>query len=84
MSKKQPKYIYTSPDGGHTVYQQEFGKEEKIKISEDEYALSVIQAQNEDQMCGWEAVQIRKKHPALQEAWNQYKTLWRLCVDNNE
>jgi hypothetical protein len=44
----------------------------------------VIQAQNEDQMCGWEAVQIRKKHPALQEAWNQYKTLWRLCVDNNE
>jgi hypothetical protein len=35
-------------------------------------------------MCGWEAVQIRKKHPALQEAWNQYKTLWRLCVDNNE
>ena len=55
-----------------------------IKISEDEYALSVIQAQNEDQMTGWEAVQIRKKHPALQEAWNQYKTLWRLCVENNE
>tara|TARA_E500000318_G_scaffold109676_1_gene123216 strand:- start:427 stop:681 length:255 start_codon:yes stop_codon:yes gene_type:complete len=84
MPKKQPKYIYTSPDGGHTVYQQEIGKEGRIKISEDEYALSVIQAQNEDQMCGWEAVQIRKKHPALQEAWNQYKTLWQLCVENNE
>ena len=78
---KQPKYIYTSPDGGHTVYQQEFGSDIRVKVSEDEYALSVLEAQREDDMCGWKAVQIRKKHPALQEAWDRYKTMWRLCVD---
>ena len=78
---KQPKYIYTSPDGGHTVYQQEFGSDVRVKVSEDDYALSVLEAQGEERMCGWEAVQIRKKHPALQEAWDRYKTMWRLCVD---
>jgi len=81
MGKRKPKYIYTSPDGGHTVYQQELGSDVRVKVSEDEYALSVIQAQGEENMCGWEAVQIRKKHPALQEAWDRYKTMWRLCVD---
>ena len=81
MGKRQPKYIYTSPDGGHTVYQQEFGSDVRVKVSEDDYALSVLEAQGEEHMCGWEAVQIRKQHPALQEAWDRYKTMWRLCVD---
>ena len=81
MGKRKPKYIYTSPDGGHTVYQQELGSDVRVKVSEDEYALSVIQAQGEENMCGWEAVQIRKKHPVLQEAWDRYKAMWRLCVD---
>ena len=79
-----PKYIYTSPDGGHTVYQQEFGSDKKVKLSEDDYALSVLEAQDDEKMCGWEAVQIRKKHPALQEAWDKYKTLWQLCVDDED
>jgi len=84
MGKREPKYIYTSPDGGHTVYQQEFGSDERVKIQEDDYALSVLEAQQDDHMCGWEAVQIRKKHPALQEAWERYKTVWRLCVDDDK
>ena len=84
MGKRQPKYIYTSPDGGHTVYQQEFGSDVRVKISEDDYALSVLEAQREEYMCGWEAVQIRKRHPALQEAWDRYKTVWRLCVEDDE
>ena len=71
MAKKQPKFIYTSPDGGHTVYQQEFGKDEKIKISEDDYALSVLKAQDEEHMCGWEAVQIRKK-----QSWGVWGAGW--------
>ena len=81
MGKHEPKYIYTSPNGGHTVYQQEICSDVRVKVSEDEYALSVLEAQGEEDMCGWEAVQIRKKHPALQEAWDRYKTMWRLCVD---
>lgn len=81
MSNREPKYIYTSPDGGHTVYQQEFGSDVRVKVSEDDFALNVSEAQREEHMCGWEAVQIRKQHPALQEAWDRYKTMWRLCVD---
>ena len=78
---KQPKYIYTSPDGGHTVYQQKFGSDVRVKIHEDDFALSVVEAQGDEHMCGWEAVELRKQHPALQEAWDRYKTMWRLCVD---
>ena len=81
MGKREPKYIYTSPDGGHTVYQQEFGSDVRVKVSEDDFAVSVLKARDEEHMCGWEAVEIRKQHPALQEAWDRYKTLWRLCVD---
>lgn len=81
MVKRQPKYIYTSPDGGHTVYQQEFGSDVRVMVSQDEHAVSVIQAQEEEHMCGYEAIEIRKQHPALQEAWDRYKTMWRLCVD---
>ena len=84
MGKREPKYIYTSPDGGHTVYQQEFGSDVRVKVSEDDFAVSVLKAQDEEHMCGWEAVEIRKKHPALQEAWDQYKTIWRLCVDDDK
>ena len=84
MGKRQPKYIYTSPDGGHTVYQQEFGSDVRVKVSEDDFALSVLKAQDEEHMCGWEAIEIRKRHPALQEAWDRYKTVWRLCVEDDE
>ena len=83
MGKRQPKYIYTSPDGGHTVYQQEFGSDVRVKVSEDTFALSVLKAQDEEHMCGWEAIEIRKRHPALQEAWDRYKTVWRLCVEDD-
>jgi hypothetical protein len=81
---KVPKYIYTSPDGGHTVYQQKFGSNVRVKIHEDDFALSVLKAQDEEHMCGWEAIEIRKRHPALQEAWDRYKTVWRLCVEDDE
>ena len=81
---KNKKYIYTSPDGGHTVYQQEFGSDVRVKVSEDDFALSVLKAQDEEHMCGLEAIEIRKRHPALQEAWDRYKTVWRLCVEDDD
>lgn len=84
MTVKDPKYIYTSPDGGHTVYQQEFGSEVRELVFEDDYAIEVHQYQNEIPMCGMEAIALRKRHPALQEAWDRYKTLWQLCVENDE
>lgn len=81
--KKRAEYIYTSPDGGHTIYQQEIGSDVKVKISQDDYAYNLMQAQDEQHMCGWEAVELRKQHPALQEAWNQYVTMWKLCVNDD-
>ena len=64
-------YIYTSPDGGRTVYQSEFGKNEKFLIHIDD-------------LVGWPAIVMRKKHPALQEAWDRYKTLWELAVTDED
>ena len=72
MGKGKPKYIYTSPDGGLTVYQHELGSDVKETIQQDEH------------MCGWQAIEERQRHPALQEAWERYKTLWRLCVTDDD
>ena len=44
MSKQ---YIYTSPDGGKTVYQNEFGKLEKTVISMPEEVKAQEQIEQE-------------------------------------
>ena len=82
--KKKTNYIYTSPDGGHTVYQQEFGSDIKVQISQDDYAMAELDAHEQSHMTGREAVLLRKKYPALQEAWDQYATMWTLCVNDDE
>lgn len=82
--RKKEEYIFTSPDGGHTVYQQRIGDSKRTLIEKDEVALATEQAQQEDHMSGVDAIQIRKKYPALQEAWNRYKTTWELCVGDDD
>ena len=77
-------YIYTSPDGGRTVYQSEFGKKEKTLVAQDEYAKAKDEIQYDVGLIGWPAIVMRKKHPALQEAWNEYKTLWELTVTDED
>ena len=77
-------YIYTSPDGGRTVYQSEFGKKEKTLVTQDEYAKAKDEIQYDVGLIGWPAIVMRKKHPALQEAWNEYKTLWELTVTDED
>ena len=77
-------YIYTSPDGGRTVYQSESGKEEKTLVSQDALAKARESIEEEINMTGWPAMAIRQKYPALQEAWNQYATLWTLTVTDED
>tara|TARA_X000001036_G_scaffold249640_1_gene232586 strand:+ start:292 stop:558 length:267 start_codon:yes stop_codon:yes gene_type:complete len=77
-------YIYTSPDGGRTVYQNESGKKEKTLISQDDFAKAKELIEEEVHMTGWPGIAIRKKYPALQEAWNQYATLWKLTVTDED
>ena len=77
-------YIYTSPDGGRTVYQSEFGKNEKFLIHIDDEAKAKKEIEYDISLVGWPAIVMRKKHPALQEAWDRYKTLWELAVTDED
>ena len=77
-------WIYTSPDGGETVYKHKAGVSEKILVSQTEKAQAERFALNEDRMTGYQAVLIRKKYPALQEAWENYVTMWELTVTEDD
>ena len=78
------KWIYTSPDGGETVYKHKAGLSEKILVSETEKAMAERFALDEDRMVGAKAIMIRKKYPGLQEAWENYVTMWELTVTEDD
>ena len=78
------KWIYTSPDGGETVYKHKAGLSEKILVSETEKAMAERFALDEDRMVGVKAIMIRKKYPGLQEAWENYVTMWELTVTEDD
>lgn len=75
--------IYVSPDGGHTVYQQMANGTKKL-ISEDSYAEMMRTLHDDSDMFGSEAYKLRRKYPALQKAYDQYKTLYKLVVDETD
>ena len=52
-------------------------------ISQSNLAKDVETAQKEMEMHGVYAIQMRKKYPALQNAWQKYKTIWHLIHDDN-
>ena len=69
--RKIPAPIYVSPDGGETVYQQ-LPNGEKILIEQTQKAK-----------VGTEAIELRRKYPALQKAWDRYLTVWHLIHEND-
>jgi len=73
--------IYVSPDGGHTVYQQMANGTKKL-ISEDSYAEMMRTLHDDSDMFSSEAYKLRQKHPGLQKAYDQYKLLYKLIVDD--
>ena len=80
--RRIPAPIYVSPDGGETVYQQ-LPNGEKILIEQTQKAKDNQQAYEEMDMVGTEAIELRRKHPTLQKAWDQYRTVWHLIHDND-
>jgi hypothetical protein len=38
----------------------------------------------ESEMIGVGAIRLRRQYPALQKAWNQYKTVWNLVAYNDD
>ena len=78
LVKKQPA-IFVSPDGGETVYEQLPNGHRKM-IEQTPFAKDTEQAMYEQEMVGVDAIRLRKKYPALQKAWEQYKTVWKLVA----
>ena len=70
--------IYISPDGGETVYEQYRNGDRGPLISQTELAEEIELAQNEIEMHGVYAIQLRKKYPALKKAWDKYKLVWSM------
>ena len=77
-----PMPIYTSPDGGETVYEQLPNGEKKL-VEQSQRAKDNMQAYDEMDMVGTEAIELRRRHPALQKAWDQYRTVWHLITEND-
>ncbi len=74
--------MYTSPDGGETVY-QELPNGDKKLLEQSQLAKDTEQEMYEQEMVGVDAIRLRRKYPALQKAWNQYKTIWKLVAYND-
>ena len=76
-----PMPIYTSPDGGETVYEQLPNGERKL-VEQSQKAKDQQMAYEELEMVGVEAIELRREHPALKKAWEQYRTVWHLINEN--
>jgi hypothetical protein len=77
-----PMPIYTSPDGGETVYEQ-IGNGERRLIEKSQKAKDNETAYEELEMVGTEAIELRRKYPTLKKAWDQYRTVWHLIHEND-
>jgi len=79
MPKKARKInpIYISPDGGGTVYEQ-LPNGDRVLVTQSQKAKDEEQASEEQEMFGVEAIEMRRKYPTLQKAWDKYLTVWHL------
>ena len=71
--------IFVSPDGGETVYEQ-LPNGDRILVEQSQRAKDEEQAYEEAEMVGAEAIELRRKYPTLQKAWEKYKTIWHLIT----
>ena len=83
MPKKKTKRgsIFVSPDGGETVYEQ-LPNGNRILVEQSQKAKDEEQAYEEAEMVGAEAIELRRKYPTLQKAWDKYRTVWHLINEN--
>ena len=73
--------IYVSPDGGETVYQQ-LPNGDRILVEQSQKAKDEEMVYKEAEMTGIEAIELRRKYPALQKAWDQYRSVWHIITGN--
>ena len=82
VKKKNRSSIFVSPDGGETVYEQ-LPNGDRILVEQSQKAKDEETAYQEAEMVGAEAIELRRKYPALQKAWDKYRTVWHL-INGNE
>ena len=75
--------IYVSPDGGHTVYEQNRDGSRGRLVEEDSHARMLNELQQDSDMFGFEAYALRRKYPTLKKAYDNYKAIWHLVNDND-
>ena len=80
--KRDREEIFTSPDGGETVYVQKKDGTRGRLVSQTQYAKDMDTLQDEYEMVDEDAVKMRRKYPALGKAWKHYKTVWHLIMGN--
>ena len=81
VKRKNKNPIYVSPDGGETVYEQ-LPNGDRILVEQSQVAKDNIDLYTEQEMIGLEAIKLRRKFPALQKAWDEYRTVWHLINEN--
>ena len=74
--------VYVSPDGGETVYEQ-LPNGDRILVEKSQRAKDEDTAYDEAEMVGADAIELRRKHPTLKKAWDQYSTIWHLIAGND-
>ena len=79
--KKKQGPIYVSPDGGETVYEQ-LPNGGRILVEQSQRAKDEETAYEEAEMVGADAIEMRRKYPSLQKAWDKYLTVWHLITGN--
>ena len=81
VKKRKKESIFVSPDGGETVYEQ-LPNGDRILVEQSQRAKDEEQAYEEAEMVGAEAIELRRKYPTLQKAWEKYRTVWHLITGN--
>ena len=60
------------------MYEQKRNGDRGPLISQSDLAKEIEIAQDEIEMHGVYAIQLRKKYPALKKAWDKYKLIWTM------
>ena len=82
-TKSRRGIIYTSPDGGHTVYEQNRDGTRGRLVEEDQHARMLRHVMDDADLFSIEAYHLRAQYPTLQKAYEQYKTVYKLVCDND-
>lgn len=75
------KFVYESPDGGHTVYAREVGTLNKTIISVSNVKQRIIE-KNHKQNMFMDILELSKTNPALKNALDNLIIIYNLTKEN--